>query len=167
MVRLRTSIRSRSHLSYLFSRFVGDFDRWAGSGVASMRQTRSTTAFRRRCYWLFDGGMAMLFRIKDGHLWTWISFLYFLRCLFGRFVRFKSGLKLSIDCHIKLLDERRLGAYWRRIGSPAFRSRTSPSAWEFSPFVRCHHRQSSLASRFTAGAFEFLTFTQCGERPER
>jgi hypothetical protein len=27
--------------------------------------------------------------------------------------------------------------------------------------------QSSSASRFTAGAFGFLTFTQCGERPER
>jgi hypothetical protein len=64
----------------------------------------SITALRR-CYWLFNGGMAMLFRIKDGHLWTWMSFLYFLRCLFGRFVCSKSGLKLSIDCHIKLLDE--------------------------------------------------------------
>jgi hypothetical protein len=27
--------------------------------------------------------------------------------------------------------------------------------------------QSSSASRFTAGAFGFLTCTQCGERPER
>jgi len=27
--------------------------------------------------------------------------------------------------------------------------------------------QSSSASRFTAGAFGFLTFTQFGERPER
>src|SRR6516165_9105907 len=27
--------------------------------------------------------------------------------------------------------------------------------------------QSSSASRFTAGAFGFLTFTQCGERPDR
>jgi hypothetical protein len=36
MVRLRTSTRSRWHLSYLFSRFIGEprgFDRWAGSGV--------------------------------------------------------------------------------------------------------------------------------------
>jgi hypothetical protein len=84
----------------------------------------SITALRR-CYWLFNGGMAMLFRIKDGHLWTWISFLYFLRCLFGRFVRFKSRLKLSIDCHIKLLDERRPGAYWRRI-SVLFRGGMGP-----------------------------------------
>ena len=84
----------------------------------------SITAFRR-CYWLFNGGMAMLFRIKDGHLWTWMSFLYFLRCLFGRFVCSKSGLKLSIDCHIKLLDERRLGAYWRRI-SVLFRGGMGP-----------------------------------------
>ena len=87
--------------------------------IGTLRNVRSTTAFRR-CDWLFNGGMAMLFRIKDGHLWTWISFLYFLRCLFGRFVRFKSGLKLSIDCHIKLLDERRLGAYWRRISLLVF-----------------------------------------------
>jgi hypothetical protein len=87
----------------------------------------SITALRR-CYWLFNGGMAMLFRIKDGHLWTWMSFLYFLRCLFGRFVCSKSGLKLSIDCHIKLLDERRPGAYWRRIGLPVFRRRTCPSS---------------------------------------
>jgi hypothetical protein len=27
--------------------------------------------------------------------------------------------------------------------------------------------QSSSASRFTAGAFGFLTLSQCGERPER
>jgi hypothetical protein len=27
--------------------------------------------------------------------------------------------------------------------------------------------QSSSASRLTAGAFGFLTFTQCGDRPER
>jgi hypothetical protein len=27
--------------------------------------------------------------------------------------------------------------------------------------------QSSSASRMTAGAFGFLTFTQCGDRPER
>jgi hypothetical protein len=97
----------------------------AGSGVASMRQTRSTTAFRR-CDWLFNGGMAMLFRIKDGHMWTWISFLYFLRCLFGRFVRFKSGLKLSIYCHVKLFDERRPGAYWRLISVFVFRDETGP-----------------------------------------
>jgi hypothetical protein len=93
--------------------------------AAWLRQARSTTAFRR-CYWLFNGGMAMLFRIKDGHLWTWISFLYFLGCLFGRFVRFKSGLKLSIDCHIKLLDERRPGAYWRRISVLVFRGGMGP-----------------------------------------
>jgi hypothetical protein len=30
-----------------------------------------------------------------------------------------------------------------------------------------YHPQSSSASRFTAGAFGFLTFSQCGERPDR
>ena len=36
MVRLRTSIRSRWHLSHLFSRLMSrGFDRWAGSGDAS------------------------------------------------------------------------------------------------------------------------------------
>ena len=72
--------------------------------IGTLRNVRSTTTFRR-CYRLFNGSMAMLFRIKDGHLWTRISFLYFLGCLFGRFVRFKSGLQLSVDGHIKLLDE--------------------------------------------------------------
>jgi hypothetical protein len=32
--------------------------------------------------------------------------------------------------------------------------------------VRCHHRQSSSASRFTARAFGFLTFSQRGVRTE-
>jgi hypothetical protein len=37
------------------------------------------------------------------------------------------------------------------------------------PKVRAFQRllQSSSASLFTTGAFGFLTFTQCGERPER
>jgi len=38
MIRLRTSIRSRGHLSHLFLRFIGEprgFDSWAGSGGAT------------------------------------------------------------------------------------------------------------------------------------
>src|SRR6516162_7099806 len=96
--------------------------------IGTLRNVRSTTTFRR-CYRLFNGSMAMLFRIKDGHLWTRISFLYFLGCLFGRFVRFKSGLQLSVDGHIKLLDERRPGAYWRRISVLVFRDGTGPFPW--------------------------------------
>jgi hypothetical protein len=57
--------------------------RAAGSGGASIGQT----AIR-----LFYGGMAPLFRIKDGYLRGWIPFLYLLCGLFGRFICFKSGL---------------------------------------------------------------------------
>src|SRR5207248_1512857 len=50
-------------------------------------------------------------------------------------------------------DERHRGACWRRIGLPAFRSRISPSAREFSLFVRRHHRQFLLGlSPYSAGA---------------
>src|SRR5215467_8554893 len=45
----------------------------------------STTAFRR-CYRLFSGGMAPLFCVKDGYLRIWMSFLYLLCALFGRFI---------------------------------------------------------------------------------
>ena len=58
----------------------------------------------------------------------WMFFLYLLCGLLGCFICSKSGLQLSVDGHIILFDERRRGAYWRRIGLPAFRSRTSPSA---------------------------------------
>jgi ABC transporter substrate binding protein len=34
-------------------------------------------------------------------------------------------------------------------------------------FAADHRRQSSSASRFTAGAFGFLLLIQCGDRPER
>jgi hypothetical protein len=105
--------------------------------IGALRNVRSTTAFRR-CDWLFNSGMAMLFRIKDGHMWTWISFLYFLGCLFGRFVRLKSGLKLSINCHVKLLDERRPGAYWRRISVLVFRGGGSPLFPWFKNFRRLY-----------------------------
>jgi hypothetical protein len=37
----------------------------------------------------------------------------------------------------------------------------------FSGYLTLGLLQSSSASRFTAGAFGFFTFTQCGERPER
>ena len=37
----------------------------------------------------------------------------------------------------------------------------------FSGYLALCLPQSSSASRFTAGAFGFLTFTQCAERPER
>ncbi len=43
----------------------------------------------------------------------------------------------------------------------------SDSALRFLIFIQCAEPQSSSASRFTASAFGFLTFTQCGERPER
>jgi hypothetical protein len=79
--------------------------------------------------------MAMLFCIKDGHLWTWISFLYFLGCLFGRFVRFKSGLKLSIDCHIKLLDEGALA----RIGAGSV-CLFSGAGWALFPWFKNFRR---------------------------
>jgi hypothetical protein len=36
----------------------------------------------------------------------------------------------------------------------------------FFDLIQCGETQSSSASRFTAGAFGFLTFTQCGERPD-
>jgi len=39
-----------------------------------------------------------------------------------------------------------------------------PSAHLNNVFATRQRHQSSSASRFTAGAFGFLTFTQCGER---
>ncbi len=81
-----------------------------------MRQTRLITQFRC-CSRLFNGGVAPLFRIKDGYLRIWIFFLYLLCGLFGRFICSKAGLQLSVDGHIILFAERHRGAYWRRIGS--------------------------------------------------
>src|SRR5215472_10496677 len=67
--------------------------------------------------------MAQRFRIKDGYLRIWISFLYLLCGLFGRFICSKSGPQLSVDGHIIRFDERHRGAYWRRVSLTAFRSR--------------------------------------------
>ena len=72
--------------------------------------------------------MAVWLRIKDGYMRIWISFLYLLCDLFGRFICSKSGLQLSVDGYIILFDNRHRGAYWRRISLPAFQSRTSPLA---------------------------------------
>src|SRR6516165_7051113 len=100
---------------------------------------RSATPFHRYCC-LFDSGISLLFSIKDSYLWIWMSFLYLPRCLLGRFVCCISGLQLSIDRHVKLLDEYRRGACSGRGGLLADRTRSgsSPCAGKFRPSVSCH-----------------------------
>jgi len=100
---------------------------------------RSTAAFRWD-YWLFNSGMVLPLRIKDGNLCIW-KFLFNFPCRFFRcFVCFVPGLQLSIDCHIILFDEGHLGAYWR----------PSPPILLRLTLHRCR--------------FRVLDFTQCGDR---
>jgi hypothetical protein len=98
---------------------------------------------RREAAWLQCGRHAQSWRLFDAigySMAVWLRFfasktvtcgfgyLFFISfaAFFGRFICCKSGLQLSVDGHMILFDERHRGAYWRRIGLPAFRSRTSP-----------------------------------------
>jgi hypothetical protein len=75
-----------------------------------------------------------------------------------RLTRKNSKIRLSSDPRQIIARAEEKAAHYRR------------SAWAASQDRRPRfHRlppQSSSASRFTAGAFGFLTLTQCGERPE-
>jgi hypothetical protein len=63
---------------------------------------------------VFNSGMVLPLRIKDGNLWIWKS-LFNFPCRFCRcFVCSVPGLQLSIDCYTILFDEGHFGAYWRR-----------------------------------------------------
>jgi hypothetical protein len=106
---------------------MGGVKRRSAFVLVAATRNGSATAFRR-C-WLFDTGISPLFGIKDGYLWIWMSFLYLLRCLLGCFVCFISGLQLSIDRHIKLPDERRSGACWRRNSLFVDQTRSGSSSW--------------------------------------
>jgi hypothetical protein len=56
----------------------------------------------------------------------------------------------------------------RDVGESVLHLNQNTAAEEFVPECNLPQRlQSSSASRLTAGAFGFLTFTQCGEHPER
>jgi hypothetical protein len=88
------------------------FIKYHGGGKRRAVNVHSIATFGR-CRRLFNGGMDALFRIKDGYLGIWMSFLYLLCGLFGRFICSKPGLQLPVHGHIILFDERHRSAYWR------------------------------------------------------
>src|SRR6516162_6163359 len=94
----------------LHSFFIADSSTIHGGGKRRAVNVRSIATFGR-CHRLFNRGMAPLFRIKDGYLRIWMSFLYLLCSLFGRFICSKPGLQLSVHGHIILFDERHCSAY--------------------------------------------------------